>query len=106
MFLIYDLKDLKVRDIPLMKLQPLLEQMNILFKGGPYRNIFINQGWFLNKVLQIVSSWFDPYTGMILEFANEDETFSTLLQYMNVDDIEMKYGGNKLSSTQYFPPIY
>jgi len=51
MHLIYDLKDVKVRDVPLMKLQPLLEKMNILFKGGPYRNVFVNQGWFLNKVL-------------------------------------------------------
>lgn len=66
MHLIYDMKDLKVRDIPLMKLKPLLEMMNILFKGGPFRNLFVNQGWFLNKVLQVISSWFDPYTREIL----------------------------------------
>ena len=41
-FVIYDMKDVKVRDIPITKLEGLLKVLNELFKGGPYRNLFVN----------------------------------------------------------------
>ena len=93
--LLLDMKDVKVRDFPLTKLKPMLENLNILFKAAAYRDIFVNQGWFLNKVISIVASWLPAYTQHLFVIANEEETFSTLLQYMSADEIEMKYGGNK-----------
>jgi len=39
-------------------------------------------------------------------FANEEDTFATLLNYMNVNQIEKKYGGKKPNINKFFPPVY
>lgn len=63
MFLIYDMKDVKVWDIPMGKLQGLMKVLVDLFTiGGPYRNIFVNQDWQINTIVNVVSSWFNEHT--------------------------------------------
>jgi len=79
MFLIFDMKDVKVWSIPMDKLQGLLKVQTELFKGGPYRNIFVNQDWLINTIVQLVGSWFNEHTREIVQFSDEQDAFPTLL---------------------------
>jgi hypothetical protein len=67
MFLVYDMKDVKVWDIPMGKLQGLVKvQVDLFTIGGPYRNIFVNMDWQINTIVKVVNSWFNEHTREIV----------------------------------------
>ena len=77
-----------------------------IFKAGPFRGVFINQSWLLDKFKDIMLPWFNEYEQQMFQFSNEEETFALLLNYMNVDQIEKKYGGKKPNINKFYPPVY
>lgn len=60
-FLIFDMKNVKVRDIQMKPLFEILMLQESLFKGAPIRNVVINQSWVIKGICDIAKMWFNEH---------------------------------------------
>jgi hypothetical protein len=85
---IWDVNNVKLRDLPIKKLKSLVEIQLILFKSGPYRNVFINMSWATKKILDMVMFWFNDIYKLKNHLASQEDVFQLLLTFQSVYEIE------------------
>lgn len=103
---IVDMKDMKLRDLPMRKLYSMLEPGFMQSMGWTHYTLIINSSWFLTKLFELVKSWFDEVTQLCMHMVDQENTFQLLLSYLRVDQIEEKHGGTKPNINKFFPPVY
>ena len=104
--LIIDCSDLSQSELPISKLKPVMDLMDQLYKGRTIKFLFLNVNWLLRGIFRIVSFWVSQTTQDSIHVYSRANSLNGLLEYLPLDDIEQKFGGNKEDISFYFPPIY
>ena len=75
------------------------------FRGRNIKAFFVNTHWVLQGIWKMVFNWLDEFMQQKMIFANDNQILETLVEYMDEDIIEEKYGGKRPNITaNFFPP--
>lgn len=72
---IVDMKDVKLRELPLRKLYSLVEPGFMQSMGWSHYSLLINSSWFLTKLFVLIQSWFDEVTKQSIFMVDQENTF-------------------------------
>ena len=98
------MKDVGLTQIPKKLMKAMIQPLSSYFKGRLYRLHVINAQWTVKTLWKIAKKAIDPLT--IQKFKVLDDKFSKeLLELIDADKLEKRFGGNLPDKTEkFFPP--
>lgn len=103
-FIIVDLTDVGVLEIPVKKLKPFVKVLQYAFKGRMFRLVSCNTNFLMRGIYNIVSLWLSEFERQSMILCAKDECIDELVKYMPNNEIEQRFGGLKPNIQNYFPP--
>lgn len=103
-FTILDFDGVGLRDLPVNSLKGFTSSMQRNFRGRMYRNVFFNAHWFIQGLWGTVKGWLDYFVQQKIMIPKSADLTSTLLEYIDENDLEEKFGGKKPNITVFWPP--
>ena len=102
---IIDLKDVGITQLPIKQLKGFIKSLQGNFRGRMFRTIAVNSHWLLRGVWNAAWSWLDSFVQQKIIICGYYDCTSNLLNYLDEQTLEKKYGGQKPDLVgPYFPP--
>lgn len=105
-FIIIDCKDVYISQVPITSLQGFIVSLQKNFRGRMFRLTAVNSPLLLKAGWAMVYSWLDEFVQQKLIICGSKSLKKNLLEYIDENELEKKFGGNKPDITnRFFPPL-
>jgi hypothetical protein len=98
--IVIDMKDVALTQLPISSLKGFIKSLQSNFRGRMYRLIACNSHLILRTFWNAVCSWLDQFVQQKIIICGYHDCTKNLLEYIDIDDLEVKYGGNKPNITE------
>ena len=103
-FIIVDLQDVKLLEIPIKKLRPFINVLQKMFISRLYRLVSCTNNRFLVTVYNtLIKQWLNEFLVESIHVLSGDECMQYMLKYLDVNDLERKFGGQRANLKSYWP---
>ena len=103
-FMIIDFKGVGVTELPIRKLKTFMVGMMKKFRGRMFRCFAVDSPFLMRAVWKLVLTWVDESLQQKI-IINGGGYEDQLLEYIDAEELEVKYGGTKLNRAANFFPI-
>mmetsp|Transcript_39651 Transcript_39651/g.60727 ORF Transcript_39651/g.60727 Transcript_39651/m.60727 type:complete len:108 (-) Transcript_39651:12-335(-) len=102
---VMDFNNVGITQLPVKQLKGFVLALQRKFRARMFRTVIVRSHWLLRGLWNIVWGWLDEFVQQKIIILGYKDIEKTLTDYIQVEDLEEKFGGKKPNIVaNYFPP--